>query len=100
MASPGRRFKTGGRSAGIYVPSLYEPEYHEDGTLKAFRPTCPEAPEKVVKQLVLDMTEAVYPEKPLVPFIKVTQDRVVLEIMRGCIRGCRFCRRHDLPAGA
>ena len=75
---------------GIYVPSLYEPEYHEDGTLKAFRPTCPEAPEKVVKQLVLDMTEAVYPEKPLVPFIKVTQDRVVLEIMRGCIRGCRF----------
>ena len=77
---------------GIYVPSLYEPDYHEDGTLKAFRPTCPEAPEKVVKQLVLDMTEAVYPEKPLVPFIKVTQDRVVLEIMRGCIRGCRFCQ--------
>ena len=77
---------------GIYVPSLYEPEYHEDGTLKAFRPTCPEAPEKVVKQLVLDMTEAVYPEKPLVPFIKVTQYRVVLEIMRGCIRGCRFCQ--------
>ena len=77
---------------GIYVPSLYEPEYHEDGTLKAFRPTCPEAPEKVVKQLVLDMTEAVYPEKPLVPFIKVTQDRVVLEIMRGCIRGCRVCQ--------
>ena len=77
---------------GIYVPSLYEPAYHEDGTLKAFRPTCPEAPEKVVKQLVLDMTEAVYPEKPLVPFIKVTQDRVVLEIMRGCIRGCRFCQ--------
>ena len=77
---------------GIYVPSLYEPEYHEDGTLKVFRPTCPEAPEKVVKQLVLDMTEAVYPEKPLVPFIKVTQDRVVLEIMRGCIRGCRFCQ--------
>mgnify|MGYP000899554176 FL=1 len=77
---------------GIYVPSLYEPEYHEDGTLKAFRPTCPEAPEKVVKQLVLDMTEAVYPEKPLVPFIKVPQDRVVLEIMRGCIRGCRFCQ--------
>ena len=77
---------------GIYVPSLYETEYHEDGTLKAFRPTCPEAPEKVVKQLVLDMTEAVYPEKPLVPFIKVTQDRVVLEIMRGCIRGCRFCQ--------
>ena len=77
---------------GIYVPSLYEPEYHEDVTLKAFRPTCPEAPEKVVKQLVLDMTEAVYPEKPLVPFIKVTQDRVVLEIMRGCIRGCRFCQ--------
>jgi len=77
---------------GIYVPSLYEPVYHEDGTLKSFLPTCPEAPEKVEKQLVMEMTDAVYPEKPLVSFIKATQDRVVLEIMRGCIRGCRFCQ--------
>ena len=77
---------------GLYVPALYEPEEPEDGPCQAGRPVCPEAPEKVVKQLVLDMTGSVYPEKPLVPFIKVTQDRVVLEIMRGCIRGCRFCQ--------
>lgn len=79
-------------TSGIYVPSLYDVEYNEDGTIKSFRPNCPEAPEKVEKQLVMDMTGVVYPEKPLVPFIKVTQDRVVLEIMRGCIRGCRFCQ--------
>lgn len=77
---------------GIYVPSLYDAEYNEDGTLKSFRPNCPEAPEKVEKQLVMDFTNSVYPDKPLVPFIKVAQDRVVLEIMRGCIRGCRFCQ--------
>lgn len=77
---------------GIYVPSLYDVEYNEDGTLKSFKPNCPEAPEKVEKQLVMDFTSSVYPEKPLVPFIKVAQDRVVLEIMRGCIRGCRFCQ--------
>ncbi len=77
---------------GIYVPSLYEAAYNEDGTLKSFLPTCPEAPEKVEKQLVMDFTNSVYPEKPVVPFIKVAQDRVVLEIMRGCIRGCRFCQ--------
>ena len=77
---------------GIYVPSLYDVEYNEDGTLKSFTPNCPEAPEKVEKQLIMDMTSAIYPEKPLVPFIKATQDRVVLEIMRGCIRGCRFCQ--------
>ena len=77
---------------GIYVPALYDVEYNEDGTLKSFKPNCPEAPEKVEKVLVMDFTDEVYPEKPLVPFIKVTQDRVVLEIMRGCTRGWRFCQ--------
>ena len=77
---------------GIYVPSLYDVTYNEDGTIKSFTPNCPEAPEKIKKILVTDFENAVYPEKPLVPFIKVTQDRVVLEIMRGCIRGCRFCQ--------
>jgi len=77
---------------GIYVPSLYDVTYNEDGTIKSFTPNCPEAPEKIKKVLVTDFENAVYPEKPLVPFIKVTQDRVVLEIMRGCIRGCRFCQ--------
>ena len=77
---------------GIYVPSLYEVSYKEDGTIDKMIPLCPEAPEKVVKQLMLDVTHSNYPEKPVVPFIKATQDRVVLEIQRGCIRGCRFCQ--------
>lgn len=80
------------RIPGIYVPQFYEVTYHEDGTIAAFTPSIPEAPEKIKKQLVMDMAEATYPEKPVVPFIKATQDRVVLEIQRGCIRGCRFCQ--------
>lgn len=77
---------------GIYVPSLYEVAYKEDGTLESFTPKYEDVPATVSKQLVMNMTEAVYPEKPIVPFIKATQDRVVLEIQRGCIRGCRFCQ--------
>ncbi len=77
---------------GIYVPSLYEVAYKEDGTIASFTPKYEDVPSTVTKQIVTDMTEAVYPEKPVVPFIKATQDRVVLEIQRGCIRGCRFCQ--------
>lgn len=77
---------------GIYVPSLYQVTYHPDGTIASMEPLSPRAPEKVRRQAVTDLTHTVYPEKPLVPFIKVTQDRVVLEIQRGCIRGCRFCQ--------
>ncbi|MBQ3513671.1 MAG: TIGR03960 family B12-binding radical SAM protein [Lachnospiraceae bacterium] len=77
---------------GIYVPSLYEVTYQEDQTIKERVALSENAPEMVTKQLVMDMTEAVYPSKPLVPYIKATQDRVVLEIQRGCIRGCRFCQ--------
>lgn len=77
---------------GIYVPIFYEAEYHEDGTLKSFSPTEPGIPATVKKQIVMDVTKALYPMKPVVPFIKATQDRVVLEIQRGCIRGCRFCQ--------
>lgn len=77
---------------GIYVPSFYDVWYKEDGTIDQMVPVNPHAPDKVSKQLVMDMDATYYPEKPVVPFIKVTQDRVVLEIMRGCIRGCRFCQ--------
>ena len=77
---------------GIYVPSLYEVTYKEDGTIAYFEPIYEDVPKTIQKQIVLNMTEAVYPEKPVVPFIKATQDRVVLEIQRGCIRGCRFCQ--------
>lgn len=77
---------------GIYVPRFYDAAYHEDGTLKSFVPNNPYAPARVKKQIVMDVTSAPYPEAPIVPFIKAVQDRVVLEIQRGCIRGCRFCQ--------
>ena len=77
---------------GLYVPGLYKVTYHDDQTIAAFSPLIPEAPAVIEKQVVSDLSTVIYPEKPLVPFIKVTQDRVVLEIQRGCIRGCRFCQ--------
>lgn len=77
---------------GIYVPSLYEVTYQEDGTLQAFQPILDGVPATIKKEIVMDLSNTYYPKKPIVPFIKVTQDRVVLEIQRGCIRGCRFCQ--------
>ena len=77
---------------GIYVPRFYDVTYHEDGTIASFRPNREEVPAVIRKQVVTDLSDVIYPEKPIVPFIKVTQDRVVLEIQRGCIRGCRFCQ--------
>ncbi|MCR4891225.1 MAG: TIGR03960 family B12-binding radical SAM protein, partial [Lachnospiraceae bacterium] len=77
---------------GIYVPGFYEASYREDGSLLSFDPTYSEAPSVIQKQLVRDLDNVSYPDRPLVPFIRVTQDRVVLEVMRGCIRGCRFCQ--------
>ena len=95
---------------GIYVPSLYRPSYREDGTIADFKPIpmkeflegslsegsdlrdFREAPVKVLKEVEKDLSHTFYPEKQIVPYIKVTQDRSVLEIQRGCIRGCRFCQ--------
>ncbi|MCL2052714.1 MAG: TIGR03960 family B12-binding radical SAM protein [Lachnospiraceae bacterium] len=77
---------------GIYVPRFYQTEYHPDGTIKSMLPTLLNIPEQVKKEIVTDFKAAYYPLKPIVPFIKITQDRVVLEIQRGCIRGCRFCQ--------
>ena len=70
---------------GIYVPAFYDVAYHEDGTIASFTPNNASAKPVITKELVMDMDRATYIQKPLVPFIKVTQDRVVLEIMRGCI---------------
>ena len=77
---------------GIYVPSLYDVSYHADGRLAAFTPVSEDVPAQIAKQVVTELDVAPYPEKPLVPYLQTTQDRVVLEIQRGCIRGCRFCQ--------
>ena len=77
---------------GIYVPAFYDVTYHEDGTIDQFFPVNKQAPSVIHKQVVMDVTNTTYPQAPVVPYIKVTQDRVVLEVQRGCIRGCRFCQ--------
>lgn len=77
---------------GIYVPSLYEVTYNEDGTIHSVLPGNDITPKKIVRQVVKDFSGVSYPMKPIVPYIRATQDRVCLEIMRGCIRGCRFCQ--------
>ncbi len=78
---------------GIYVPSLYAVTYKEDGTIESFGPTEEGVPSRIQKQVVMDMENDYHRlQKPVVPHIKATQDRVTLEIQRGCIRGCRFCQ--------
>ena len=77
---------------GIYVPRFYEELYREDGTILGRKKLFEDIPDVILKEIVTDVTDTHYPLKPVVPFIKVTQDRVVLEIQRGCIRGCRFCQ--------
>ncbi len=77
---------------GIYVPEFYEVSYHEDGTIKEFKPKYDFAPKTIRKEIQMDLNHTYYPEKPLIPFIKATQDRLMLEIQRGCTRGCRFCQ--------
>ena len=77
---------------GMYVPAFYDVTYHEDGTLASFTPNNSHAKTKIRKQVEMQLSDTFYPEKPLVPYIKAIQDRVVLEIQRGCIRGCRFCQ--------
>ncbi len=77
---------------GIYVPSLYDVTYNEDGTVSSIKPIYEDVPAKIKRQVVTDFDKVSYPMAPVVPYLKATQDRVCLEIMRGCIRGCRFCQ--------
>jgi len=77
---------------GIYVPALYRIQYHEDHTIASFEPKEPDVPSGVVRQVVEDLSDVVYPDKPVIPYLQIVQDRVTLEIQRGCIRGCRFCQ--------
>lgn len=84
--------KRASRIPGIYVPSLYNVTYHPDGTIESFVPVSPDVPARVVKQIVTDFDHVTYPVSPVIPYLKATQDRAVLEVQRGCIRGCRFCQ--------
>ncbi|TCK98130.1 radical SAM family uncharacterized protein [Natranaerovirga hydrolytica] len=77
---------------GVYVPKFYDVSYHEDGTIKAFIPNHQNAKSKIKKRIVIDVNELPFPQKPIVPYIQTVHDRVVLELFRGCIRGCRFCQ--------
>lgn len=77
---------------GIYVPSLYTVTYHEDGTIASFAPRFPDVPEKVQKCLIPDLDKVYFPRDPVLPYIETVHDRIMLEVYRGCIRGCRFCQ--------
>ncbi len=86
-----RFLRAAARIQGIYVPSLYDVTYHDDGTVAAITPL-DGAPEKVCKRVVHDMDKSYYPARTIVPSTEVVHDRVTLEVFRGCIRGCRFCQ--------
>ncbi len=77
---------------GVYVPSLYEVTYHDDGTIEAITPLCDDIPRRVKKRIIRDLDTVPYPERPVLPYIETVHDRIVLEVYRGCIRGCRFCQ--------
>lgn len=77
---------------GIYVPSLYEAVYNEDGSLQVTRPLHPDVPTKVSKRVVQDLDSVPYPTKPVVSYMQAVHDRITLEVFRGCTRGCRFCQ--------
>ena len=77
---------------GVYVPSLYDVEYNPDGTIKAYTPKYSDIPTKITKRIVEDLDNSVFPDYAIMPYTEVVHDRIMLEVFRGCIRGCRFCQ--------
>ena len=78
--------------SGVYVPSLYDVEYNEDGTVKSYKPNAEGVPSSVKKRIVENLDTMYFPEAVVMPYLETVQDRIMLEVFRGCIRGCRFCQ--------
>ena len=77
---------------GLYVPSFYDVSYNDDGTIKEYRPIYDDIPKRVTKRIMTDMDKSYFPDKVVMPYIETVHDRIMLEVYRGCIRGCRFCQ--------
>jgi radical SAM family uncharacterized protein/radical SAM-linked protein len=87
-----QRLKSLAQVPGVYVPGLYEPRYDEQGKLVGTFPTCPEAPARPARTFLTDLEDAPFPITPIVPLQEVVQDRLNVEVLRGCTQGCRFCQ--------
>ncbi len=77
---------------GVYVPSLYEVSYNPNGTIRSYTPIYDDIPKKVTKQIIKDLDKVYFPDQLVMPYIETVHDRIMLEVYRGCIRGCRFCQ--------
>ena len=78
--------------SGTYVPSFYDVSYNEDNTVKAYTPIYDDIPTRITKRIIKDMDKVYFPDKVVMPYIETVHDRIMLEVYRGCIRGCRFCQ--------